>query len=346
MSLTSMITEWFRQPANPQLVAWIDPAYVRPKVAATPLKADETYLRVTIAEMVLALSRDWFKDRQPMASSLATLKFGDQSLDLPSVAAADPKRYAPGASVLLNYRLLDLVPFRGGTIELEVALLSVPGRDLAANAIGALSNLAGLVAAPFASALQIASKVKESAEMLGASSQVHLAYHDKLTAQAGANQFRDSYVAIVRTDGARLPGTLVVDDGRLRLWSGDPNSAPGPLDLDYLLLRLEVLTNRDDLRAFSDLERLHTAAVTAAVKQDPEAKVAERAALLAILFHPDLINADRRTLAAELKADCAAYGDAHGAAPMAEPRSWADLVDALPRGTDHAPVKLAEFVDP
>jgi hypothetical protein len=346
MSIWASIKGWFSQTSKPLVATWIPKASVMPPYADNPIVAEEAYLRIWLVEMVLGNSRNWFKDYQPSVQALSTLSFGDQTIELPSIAAADPSRYAPGNSVLNNYLLLDLVPFHGKSVAIEAGLVALPGDDHLGSALKAISNVAGLVAAPLGQVLTIANKVKESADMLvGQGAEVHLAYHNTFTAEPGANQLRAGYLAIVRADPAQFnPAGLIVSGDQLRWWDGQ--TAQPLRGFDYMLLRFEGLSRRDDLRSFSDLSALRKAALDAFIKDGDEAgNRAYRAALAAIISHPELINADRRVLATELKADCDLYrGSAHGAAPDAAPRSWSDFTKDLPAGTDHASISIAEFI--
>jgi hypothetical protein len=351
MSIWSTIKEWCNKPSRPCTLRWIEKHNVRtgrgpddPPYEEVPIKADETYVRISLVEMVLAQSQAWFKVVQPTVQALTRCKFADQIVELPRLAAVDGSQYVPDRSVLSNFRLLDLVPFRGNSIELSAALIAVPGDDKLANSIKALSNVASLVSAPLAGAIALADKIRESADLLvGGDAQVHLAYHNTFTAMPGDNQARCGYLAIVGAEPAALgAGVLVVDNGQLRLWE---NNAPRPVGSDYMLLRFEVLANRDDMRSFSDLEKKRTAAIEAFLKDgDEPGDRAYRAALAAILSHPELTNADRRVLARELKAECDALrGGGHGATAL-EPRSWDDFVGGLPKGTDQAAVQIEEFL--
>ncbi len=344
MSIWSTIKEWCNRPTRPCTVRWIEQHSVRPAYDEVPIKADETYLRISLVEMVLARSRAWFVDVQPTVQALMRLKFADQTVELPRIAAADRGLFAPNCSVLTNYRLLDLVPFRGNSIEVAAALVGVPGDDKLGNAIKALSNVAGLVCAPLSNAITVAGKIRESVELLtGKGAEVHLAYHNTFTAQAGANQARAGYLALIGTAPEALADTvLVVDHDQLRLWK---DKAAHPVGHDYLLLRFEALGNRDDMRSFSDIAGKRAAAIKSFVEDGPEAgDRAYRAALATILAHPELTNADRRVLAAELKAECAALrAGAHQATGM-EPRTWEDFVENLPKGNDQAAVRIEEFL--
>ena len=346
MSIWSTIKEWCNRPTRASTVRWIEPNNVRPAYEAVSIKADETYVRISLVEMVLSDSRRWFQDVQPTVQALTRCKFGDRDVELPSLAAADRGHYAPNRSVLSNVRLLDLVPFRGNSIELSAALIAVPGDDRLANGISALANIASLVSAPLTGVLALAGKLRESTDLLvGGGAQVHLAYHNTFTAQPGASQLRAGYLAMIDADPAALgAAALVVDNDQLRIWAG---GAAQPVGRDYLLLRFEVLAHRDDLRNFSDIEKGRTAAIEAYLKDGSEAgDRAYRAALATILSHSELTNADRRVLATELKAECDPLrGRGFGAVGM-EARPWADFVAGLPEGNDQAPVLLDEFLQP
>jgi hypothetical protein len=311
------------------------------------IKADETYVRISLVEMVLGNSQQWFTALQPTVQALTRCRFGDQVVELPSLAAAEPGHYAPNRSVLSNFRLLDLIPFRGNSIELSAALIAVPGNNALGSAIKALANVASLVSAPLSSALALAGKVRESADVLvvGGGAQVHLAYHNTFTAQPGDSQLRAGYLALIGADPAALGGAVpVVLEGQLRLWA---NGAVHPVGGDYMLLRFEVLGHRDDLRNFSDIEKGRTAAIAAYLQDGSEAgDRAFRAALATILSHSELTNADRRVLAGELKTECEPLrGRGYEAFGM-EALPWADFVAKLPKGDDQAPVQLEEFLFP
>lgn len=344
MSIWSKIKEWRDNPSRPCTLRWIENTHVRPPHDVVPLKADETYLRIWLVEMVLEQNRRWFQDLQPTVQAATRCRFGDQEIELPSLAAADKGRYVANGSVLSNYRLLDLVPFRGNTIEVSAALLAVPGDDKVANGIKALSNVASLISAPLAGAIALAGKLRESAEFLiGSGTEVQLAYHNTFTAQAGANQARSGYLAMIGVEPAALgAGELVVDNDQLRIWE---NNAPRPVPGDYILLRFEVLKNRDDLRAFSEIEKKRAAAIEAFLREGDEAgDRALRAALATILSHPELINADRRMLATELKAEVDALRSAGHKESDMEMLPWAELVERMPKGNDNAAVQMEEFM--
>ena len=84
------------------------------------LVANKTYLRIWLVEMFLARSREWFAERHPAVHGLVKLAYADQSgFECARVAAPSKEEFENGRAVLKNYLLLPLVPFRGGTVEVE-----------------------------------------------------------------------------------------------------------------------------------------------------------------------------------------------------------------------------------
>src|SRR5262249_31985474 len=123
-----------------------------------PLAAQRHYLRLWLCEMFLTKSRKWFVDWFPAVHSSVNLKFGNtDGVTLSHVAQAPEKALANG--VLLNYEMLPLVPFNGGVVEIEAALLALKGSDYLGAAIKILQDFSSLVAPPIGQVLTVAEKV-------------------------------------------------------------------------------------------------------------------------------------------------------------------------------------------
>ena len=198
MSLWDKVTSWFEKDgvhfvAHPIPKSLVDVAY---DDAAIP--ADRGYLRVWLVDMFLAKSRKWFRDWQPAVQGRVKLAFADQNVELMRLAAPSSDKFKTDQSVLSNYVLLDLVPFRGGLVEIEVALLALQGADRLGAAISVLAGFADLVVAPLGRTLEVATKVKEGITTLFADSdEVHLAAHNTFGGTGGANQLRAGYLAVI-----------------------------------------------------------------------------------------------------------------------------------------------------
>jgi hypothetical protein len=351
MSIWQKLKSWFSDTSRPRVLQAIprERVFFTRAGAGTggdaPILADRSYLRVWLVEMRLAKSRNWFKDYQPAVHSTATLQFADRSIELTRVAAPKSDAFAADRAVLRNYPLLDLVPFRGGTLTLDAALIAVKGDDHLARAITALSSFAELVAAPLATALAVADKVKQGADLLlDEDGDVMLGYHNQHGGGGGANTLLPGYVAVVQADArAHDWSRLFVRDDEL--WFGDGNDVGRISNYDYMLLRVESLASRDDLHHFTDLERLREQTLSAYLRGNTEeGETSLRLAMATIATHPDLINSDRRAVMKALRDEIAEYRDpTRGATPPPAAPAWAALVEGLPPAKDDAPITAAEL---
>jgi hypothetical protein len=342
MTVWDKFRSWFEQDG----VHFISHALARAQVDVayddTPVAADRGYLRIWLVEMFLTKARSWFQDWQPAVHGRVKLTFADQTAEIVRLAAPSADKFRATKAVMNNYVLLDLVPFRGGLVEIEAGLLALRGTDRLARAIGVVSAFSDLVVPPLAQALPIAAKVRDSlAQLVDDIDEVHLGAHQTLGGAGGANPLRPGYVAIVRATDTELDRSkLCVRGDRLCDGSGKPLTG-----VDYMLLRIETAPSRDDLQHFSDIAQLRKAAIEAYLGGDAakgDALVAS--AIARIATHPDLINADRRALAKLVRDDIADYKDPGHGATQSLGRDWPDLVAGFAPIADHAPVSVAELL--
>lgn len=202
------------------------------------------YFRLWLQEMRLARSTSWGKESFPAAHSEVRVR----------TAGSEPQAYATlsrpsedalGQGVWTGYQLTELMPYNGGTVEVEAALLTLPGRDSLGPALDAIGQLAGLLIPPVGQALPLARAVAEGARgLLGRyETGVHVGLHHTLVADGGgvaSATMRAGWIAVVRgaVDAQRL--TVAGD----RLCHGDV-----PLEAaDFVLLRIEARVERPDWR--------------------------------------------------------------------------------------------------
>ncbi|HWU91142.1 MAG TPA: hypothetical protein VN253_27940 [Kofleriaceae bacterium] len=345
MSLRDKITSWFQQDGVHFVAHAIPKHLVDVAYDDGPIAADRGYLRVWLVDMFLAQSRRWFQDWQPAVQGRVKLTFADQSVELMRLAAPSSDKFKTGQSVVSNYVLLDLVPFRGGLVEIEAALLALKGADHLGAVVSILAGFADLVVPPIVNTIEIATKVKEAITKLFADSdEVHLAAHNTFGGTGGANQLRAGYLAVLRGTDQDIDRTkLCIKNDKLCL--GDPASATPLTGIDYMLLRFETAPTRDDFQHFSDLAQLRQDAIHGYLTGDTAKGDAFVASAIArIATHPDLINADRRALAKLVRDEMAEYKDGGRAASPDELRTWAQLVGTLERTADHSPVSLGELL--
>ena len=351
MSIFQKLKSWFTDTTKARVHQAIAPGrvfFTQPGAGVggdAPIVADRSYLRLWLVEMKLAKSRDWFKDYQPAVHTTSTLQFADRTVELTRVAAPDKTAFVGDRAVLRNYPLLDLIPFRGGTLELDAALIAVKGDDHLAKAISAVSGFADLVSAPLSAALAIADKVKQSADLLfDDDGKVELAYHNQYGGGGGANTLVPGYIAVVLADASATDWSqlFVRDD---ELWWGNGNDVGRVTKHDYMLLRVESLASRDDLHHFTDIARLREQTISAFLKgNDEEGETSFRLAMASIASHPDLINSDRRAVIKSLRDELNEYRNpAHGATPPIAASLWADKALTIAPVNDSAPITADEL---
>lgn len=344
MSVWDKVRSWFEQDGVHFISQSIPRAQVDVAYDDTPLAADRGYMRVWLVEMFLTRTRTWFQDWQPAVHGRVKLTFADQTAEIVRLAAPSSDKFRASKAVLNNYVLLDLVPFRGGLIEIEAGLLALRGADRLARAIGVVSGFADLVVPPLAQALPVASKVRDGiAQLVDDADEVHLGAHQTLGGAGGANPLRAGYIAIVRATDRELDrATLGVKGDQLCDGSGMPLTG-----FDYMLLRVETAASRDDLQHFSDIAQLRKGAIEAYLVGDSAKGDALVASVMSrIATHPDLINADRRALAKLVRDDIADYKDPVHGATRDLGRDWSDLITGFEPIADHAPVTVAELLPP
>jgi hypothetical protein len=342
MSVWDKVKSWFTQDGVHFIAQSIPKTQVDVHYDDAPLAADRGYLRVWLVEMFLTKARTWFQDWQPAVHGRVKLAFADQSAEIVRLAAPSADHFRANKAALANYVLLDLVPFRGGLVEIEAGLLALRGTDRLAKAINVVSGFADLVVPPLGRVLDVASKVKEGiTTLVDETDEVHLGAHQTLGGSGGANPLKAGYFAVVRaTDREVDRPKLSVKNDKLCDGTGMPLTGA-----DYMLLRIETVPNRDDLQHFSDVAKLRKDAIEAYLTGDAAKGDALVASAMAwIATHPDLINADRRALAKLVRDDIAEYKDPGHAASRGTTPAWTELVKSFQPTADHAPVTMDELL--
>jgi hypothetical protein len=338
--LLGTVRGWFSQHANAYVLASIPPDGEDDEAA--PLQPYASYLRVWISDMFLAKRVSWLRSWFPTVHAEVTLPVAGQ----PAVTFARVARPADsslGEGVLLNYAVTDLVPFNGGTVEVQAALLGLEGDDRLAAGVKLLQTFSGLVGPPLGQALTIAEKVTPAARdfLEQADGDVTLALHQTFTSGGGGgdNVLRPCYLAVVlaaqeevnpkrlRVKGDRLH--LIKDGGRLEPFTSH----------DHMLLRIEGRPERDDWqRLLPEVMTARNRAVDALARGDHEAAQQQLGvALTAVLTSTDLADGDKRRVVKAVKdqwADLAEVG--LGVAPSELPGDMPELLDRYPMSREAA----------
>ncbi len=322
MSLLDTLKSWWTEDST-KLGRWLLPAaQVDRSGDYQPLEARKHYVRLWLAEMFLRKQVDWGQQQFPAVHSMVTFTFGTESVQVPNVADGSKvglKDDGKGDLVANNFVLTPLIPFSGGIVDLAAGLAAIKGQNNLQGFIKVLGDFSALLAAPqLSSVLNVAAPLAGGMQALFGSGGSHLSFHD-----AYASGSSGGYIAVVRApenqvDSRRL---WVVAD-RLREGADAASSVPFER-FDHMLLRLQVLDQRDDWESLTFVsEPMAKAAVALGAGRDEEAKTFFRAAILAVHGARELTETDRTRAKLKLKADFAAMQDEFGVRGLVGGEAW------------------------
>ncbi|MEO0565714.1 MAG: hypothetical protein AAF125_26640, partial [Chloroflexota bacterium] len=195
------IKDWAETNTERYLYVPIPPERVDVAYNPEPLVPDQSYYRLWLSEMHLANSREWFTEQFPAVQASVRLKVADREAQTFSRVVRAPES-ALANGVLLNYPLTELMPFKGGTVELEAALLAFQGQSAmqyVSASLGLLEKFGNLIAPPLAQAISVAQAVNQGIEDLVRTLDggVTLSLHQAFVSGDVPNALRAGYIAVV-----------------------------------------------------------------------------------------------------------------------------------------------------
>lgn len=342
--LWDSVKAWVNQPGQQQLRVPI-PAERTDLPPLAPLVPHASYFRLWLSEMFLDQQRAWFVDYQPMVHSIVKLKFGDRD-GVSLATVAQPPQAPAGSTILLNYKMTELLPYNGGTIEIDAALTALKTGNGLEPAIKILQLFSGMVSVPLTPVLGIAERLATGVQEVVAASngRTHLAIHDALRT-GGPQGIGPGYIVVIRATAADglAPERFSVKESRL-YYAPIAGAKPVPFDLyDYMLFYVETMKERDDWRLKTIQEPLDEA-IKAFVKGDKaEADAFLKAALTAALTSPDLSYPDRNRAAVSVRAELKQLeSQGLGAAPT-EKRTLKEAIEVHAPSPAVVPTRLLTF---
>lgn len=312
MSLWDRIKSIVTKDADKYLYATIPQERTNIAYQDEALKANRSYLRLWLAEMFLTKSHRWFVEWHPAVHASANLTFGNQGT-ITFSRVVQPPQQALATGVLLGYPITDLLPFNGGTVEIEASLLALKGENYLGSAIQVLQDFSSLVSAPLAQALTIAEKVSTGIETLldATNGRIHLPFHQAFSGAGGSaiTELKAGYLAVILATGNEVDvSRLHVKDDQLHYQDQTSNQIKPFRGYDYMLLRIESRQERDDFLKLKEIEEPYNKYFEAWGEGDTDkANAYKRAALMAAARSPDLTLLDRRRVALALKEEFAAF---------------------------------------
>jgi len=335
-SLLGQVMGWAQQNSSKYIYALVPKDHTDADYNDQPLSPSKDYFRIWLSEMYLTKSRTWFVDWYPAVYSSVQLKITGQPAPATFSHVAQVPGNALSKGVFANYAVTDLLPYSGGLVNIDSALLALKGNNVLEPAIKMLQGFAGLVAPPIGQALAVADKITSGLQELlnGTQGQVHLGWHQTFASQGGggSNLLRPGYLAVLLATGSQVdPNRLYVSQDRLCY--GSNGAALQPLDgFDYLLYRIEGRTERDDWRIPEINEAITQAAQAYLKGADDEAQAYRTVALTAALQSPFLTVQDRRRVIQAIKDEIALYETGAQGAVGGQVRSLDEIMQTQPPG--------------
>lgn len=265
--------------------------------AGASLAPNAGYLRLWLAEGFLARQRSWGADQFPALHGGVTLNVhGGDRATFSSFSRPPDAWNARGAQ--LDFPITTLLPFSGGTVEVEAALYEARVGGPLGTAVELMGGLSSLLGPPLSTAALVADKISTGLDAVLSStgSQPVLALHTALiSAGGGGTALRSGHLVLLDAPEQQLLGTPTIHDGRLHLRDDRGHSLP--TDLDYLVVRIECRSERDDWR-LPELDDLIRAAGTAFLQGHQDSYAALRTDAITRAWNSrDLTPLDRKRVA-------------------------------------------------
>lgn len=313
MSFWDRMVGFVNKQRNELVDEWIPAARTDDAVPDVEMKAEEHYLRVSVAQMFLKNKSKLLTEYYPAVSSLVKCDFGDApQVELPNLADSSrmlPKQDNKGDVIIRNVNLVPLIPFRGGTVNIATGLFAMEGKNQLKEFLGVMSGFASLLSVPqLSGALAIATPLVNGIQtLIDGSGGMHLGYQNTYVGAGGnGNVLKGGFCAVVRASAAQVDRSkLVVVDRQLRLGDAAAEAKSTAFEsADFMLLHFEIRPDRDDWNALSSINTPFRDAITALEQQEEsKAEVLYRQSLGAALKAPELTKVDRRRVIELLKKD-------------------------------------------
>ena len=264
------------------------------------------YVRLWAAQIYLANKTAFLASWFPAIHSLARFDSLDTRVSYPSVndagRAALSQSPTSGDVIGRNFALTPLIPFNGGTINLDAGLVAVQGANYLGNFITTLSDFSALLAVPqFSAALKVADPLSKGLQSLLSIGGLHLALNDTLTT-GSLGGYR---IALRATPQQVKPTDLRVRNSELRLANQFDGLLSNPLSgYDFMLFRIEVTEQGPDYRSLTTIQSAMSSAHQSLKEgEDLKADGYYRQAIIAAHEAAELTNADRSRVKRQLMDD-------------------------------------------
>lgn len=293
---------WFADLLRAKTTRWffgrIENGATTPSVAPRPFVPETSYLSVILRSLRVPYSRRGLSHFYgTVTSRCSVVHRGSARVEFFVVTAPPDMQGGDDTDanrlIMLNKRLAGPVPYRGGDVDLQLALLSVKASDLAAPYLEVLESFASVAGVAFVTpALKLAAPLRRGLDLLvGADAPAVLEVGLAATfpsPEAGL------YCLVAAPKEEIDPSELHVDE-TFQLLRADG----GPIaDHAYLVISIEAQARRDDWPELPGMREAHQDLVRAVEKADFDGvKDALGAFRRVAVTSPDLLAADGARLA-------------------------------------------------
>ena len=336
-SIFNTVKGWTKDPAEHYTYRH----FPEPKAKVDPLKVYDSYYRVTLSQLFLGTARKWFTELFPAAHSSVRYQYADfPAVELSHVTHAPEQKVAKG--IELNTVVTGLLPFNGGTLELNCMLIALHGKDYLDASLNMLGSFSSLVAGPVSQALTVATAVTKNLHSLvvGNDGEEHLKFQQTFSE---GNPLRPGHYAAILATETQLAGkNLSVEKDQLRC-DGGPFT-----EFDYLLFRIDGVPERADWRMQEIEKNLNAARKAYILGRHDEGDQHKAAAVISAYDSQDLSEVDRARVVKRI-IDALAPFEAGSLAAVSE-GAQAKSLDALMADEeitsyrDEATKQLSEFM--
>jgi hypothetical protein len=233
--------------------------------------------------------------------------FGNQNaVDVPNVVDPTIAGEKPSGEVILrNVTLTSSMPFSGGIVSVNVGLVAMEEQNHIGGFLKVFGSLAEQLAVPqLSTALSVAQPLANGIQELFGMGNGCL--HLGLKQDFAAGELAQGYVVLIRATEDKVDmSQLCVAAGQLRKGRAPDDSKPFE-DFDHMVLRVEVLTERDDWDKLTFIDEPFQQALDALAGGDDEESKKKgdlflQTALRRVWKSADLTQADRTRVMALLK---------------------------------------------
>ena len=168
MSVFDKVLDWFKDSFQRDAAHRLAPLIAD---GTGTIKANEHYFRLWLDQMFLTDEKTWFTDWHPAVHSAVTMEFGGQTQVISRIAGASALKDVDSNHlnrvISLSTKLTDLMPFRGGEVRINAALLAMQGKNSVKQLIDVLGEISTKLAVPQLSmALDIAKPLAQGVSAL------------------------------------------------------------------------------------------------------------------------------------------------------------------------------------